>query len=502
MTGLDDLYERVDEIQEIVDERRPTFFRRKPIDVLVLKSILGIMGAVPEGQKRELVWQLMLQGTDRKILSRATRLAAASYRTWTAQHAPEVERPEDAMPYKYDMKEIPESIRDIMDPGDPIGACLQHGFSDIGHEEDFGDGHGLERIGGQDEMIVDDDIAYVMMMDGWVWRVNLENGHAEPFTKPPRMPAGAARRAREDDKIYFCACRWTYRFPPAAGAVGIYVMDTTSAAEDKWESVVLRVPWREGSEWGSRAYEPDPDPTVGKVYTRQEMDDNQVSFADLRDLRKSRPICYPNDLAISDDGQYLFFTEPSPYTSMGPGSRPEITNLTRNARLWRVDLENETISLAAEGFSFLDGVLVEKGGISVLVNELARFRLLRLDFAKGEGQEIWRDLPGMPDGMTRDADDRIWLALLHKRSWAIAFVHRHPWAKRIYNRLPFQIPAPRQTGFLVLDGKTQEPIYGAMHPGSKVTHIASVVPTRRGIFFPIFEPHNRGLKWIPDPTHG
>lgn len=498
--GVGRIHAVVDEIGELLDERT----RSRPIlgdhlDDDVMDEILQRLESVALEARRELIWHLILQGFDRRILRTAGRARAGSYREWTASYAPEVLRPEDDSIYKFVMdRDPPETIRRVMDDVDRIGACLQHRYRGLGREDPAKDGSRVEHIGGQDELIVTDDYGYAMMMDGRVWRIRWSDGSFEPICEPARMPAGAVLH---DSEIYFCATRWSERVPPTARLGGIYAFDPKKVAPISPRPVALRVPWRESFEWGRN---PRPswkdDPTAIKVYDRAEIRARELSLEEAESLDVSRPICYPNDLAVDEEGRYLYFTESSPYTSMGPESRIEVVKLARNGRLWRVDLKEHRIGLVAEGVAFADGVVVLADG--VLVTELSRCRLLKLDFDAGSSTEVLRDLPGMPDGATR-YDGKIWQALLHERTLLITLLHRFTFVKRLYQLLPDSLKkAPRGCGILVLDEESLEPLYCTMHDGSRLHHLVTVSPSDRGIFLPSFHESNRGLHWIPDPEPG
>ena len=456
-----------------------------------LDRILELMDTVPDKGRRELVWNLILQGFDRRILGTASRQGAASYRSWTAAHAPEVLRPEDEEPYRFRMSwGIPEAIGAVMDPVDRIGACVQRRYRELGRRDDeLGD---RPHIGGQDEVLVTEEHGYVMGMDGRIWRVHWSDGALEIVCRPPRMPTGAVLLGSD---IYFCATRWSERVPPAERPGGIYRMSLEGDPPMTAEPVALRVPWREEFEWGPVSRSDDPASVT--VYSREEIEEGEMSLDEVEALAVSRPICYANDLAIDDEGRYLYFTESSPYTSMGLESRVEIVKLTRNGRLWRVDLEERRIGLVAEDLAFVDGVVTLED--RVLVTELGRFRMLELDLEEREARVVVRDLPGMPDGTTR-FDGFVWQALLHERTTLITLLHRHTWVKRLYQLLPDALKkAPPGCGILVLDETTLEPVYCTMHDGARLHHLATVTPHRKGVFLPSFHEGSRGLHWIPNP---
>ena len=91
---------------------------------------------------------------------------------------------------------------------------------------------------------------------------------------------------------------------------------------------------------------------------------------------------------------------------------------------------------------------------------------------------------GMDDGMDRDADGRIWLALFAERGPLLTWLHANPWAKPLVMRLPARILLRRagRTGVLVLSPDGRVPVYSAMYRGPELVSVASAVPGPGGIY--------------------
>lgn len=343
-----------------------------------------------------------------------------------------------------------------------------------------------ERLPGYDDVVaLADESLLASGMDGWIWRIDPITHDAEQWIDAPLMPAGMRRDPVDQDVIFFCSARLHGQDYPAHERVGLYSLTVSTK---RVHPVVLDVPLDERSIDGPAVFAAD-------VPTKPS---------------EERPLAFCNDLDVSSDGQRIYFSEPFAYegASMGGGAFAEAIALGRNGRLWMHDRETGSTRLIAHGFHFLDGVLIEPaadGGRepSILITETTHFQIQRLTLrgpGAGKHEIIWRDLPGMPDGMDRDAEGHIWIGLLSLRSPTTNWVHSHPWIKPLLLRLPTAlIPKGESTGLLALDSRAERPLFLALHDGSFVRDISVAIPVGDRIHLASFDPHQRGLVSIPRP---
>jgi len=352
---------------------------------------------------------------------------------------------------------------------------------------------------GYDDVVLQEDRgrAFATGVDGAIWQIDLTTGKAKPLLDVPLMPAGARAVPNDPDRLLFCAARYGGGQDNPTQVPGVYELDVTTPAADE---IAIRVPHP------PPATTPPPgnEGTIVAGGARHE-----VAIATLTE-DNSRPIAFCNDLDVSADGRRIYFSEPFAYAgaSMGPGAVPEAITLGTNGRLWRIDRARGTIALVAQGYTFLDGVLLEDDADgnerSVLITETPKFRILRLWLSgprAGEDEIVWESLPGMPDGLDRDAAGRIWVGLYGERTAALTWAHAHPWIKRLLLRLPLALlPVPHATGILVLDPTAATPLYHVMHDGSRVREISVAVPGVERLYLPSFARSNRGLVTMPYPA--
>ncbi|TGJ99511.1 SMP-30/gluconolaconase/LRE-like region [Leptospira semungkisensis] len=348
----------------------------------------------------------------------------------------------------------------------------------------------MKDLPGHDDVIFDEKnkIAYASGMDGWIWKLDWADGKAIQWVRPPVNPAGMRFSDAKKDKILVCASRLGGESYEEKDRVGLYEVEIGTK---KVEPLVLDVPKTEKEEFE-------------KVYSSSER--KSVSLKDLNPSN-ARPISLCNDIAVSDDGDRIYITEPfeRENAAMGSGAVPEAIGLFPHGKLWMYDRKKETITLVLTGFTFVDGILLEeapKGGeVSVVFTETSKFRILRAFINgsdQGRSEVLFENLPGLADGLDRDTEGRIWVGIIKRRSGLINFVHRNPWLKSFLLSLPQKIlPISKRTGFLVLDPQGKKALYYSMHDGSKITDISVAVPFEGRVYFPTFDLHARGLYSLP-----
>jgi len=382
-----------------------------------------------------------------------------------------------------DLGGVPASIAEVEAPPGALGHALQRLRSDVP---------------GHDDLLLREDEGYALVsgMDGWIWRVPLDGGEAERFADVPLMPSGLHAAPGDPDVIYFCASRLHGEDHPADQRVGLYRL-TISTREVT--PVVTDV-----------AMTPAIPEQHRKVFA--DMDRAAPTVMDgAIDSGTARPLAFCNDLDVSSDGKRIYFTEPFAYegASMGGGAVGEAITLGDNGRLWRHELDSGETRLVADGFHFVDGILIdpEPDGAreqSVLVTQTPGFAITRFFLAgprAGTAEPVWTGLPGMADGMDRDAQGRIWIGIYRKRSAFLTWAHRNPWIKPLLLRLPLQLlPVPKQTGVLALSPDGATPLYYAIYEGPELRDAAVVVPGKDYLYIANFDREQRGLLRIRYPA--
>lgn len=354
----------------------------------------------------------------------------------------------------------------------------------------------------QDEILLQEDLgrAFVASIDGWIWKVDLTNNTSEPFVKTPLLPGGMVIHPKNNDIIYMCLSRGKQHDTILNDGPGIYELTISTKHLRK---IGTRVPNTD------KTKEPSGD-QIGVFYPLGK--ETKIPISQLNDTN-SRNVEKADDLTISNDGERIYFTEPydHPNSILGVSSQSkhEVLTLGRNGHLWKYDLKDNTASLIAHQYTYLDGILLEysQGEIesSILLNELSKSRLIRLHLTgdkKGKDEIVIEGLPGFPDGMDRDSSGRIWIAIPVERSKLITWLHKHPSLKRLVLYIPESLlPVSKKTGILALSPNGNKPIYFSMHDGSLFSHIIVVVPGKDKLYLAVYQEGFKGFVTMPYPNN-
>lgn len=351
----------------------------------------------------------------------------------------------------------------------------------------------LPELPGHDDLIFDNQnqVAYASGMDGWIWKLDLKTKSATAWIKPPVNPAGLQFANKTNESILVCASRLGGVTYEETQQVGLYEVNIKTKVV---VPLLVTLPKIGNSDFET-------------VYSGSK----RPTFA-LKDLNESnsRAFSLCNDLAVSNDGNRIYISEPFERSdaAMGSGAVPEAIGLYPHGKLWMYDRKQNTVSLVMSGFTFVDGIIIADHSNSeeesVIITETTKFRIIKANInGKKEGsfEVLFENLPGLADGLERDSKGRIWMGIIKPRSGLVNLIHNNPWLKPFLLSLPQRIlPIAKKTGILVLDPSGKKALYYTMHDGSKIKDISVAVPNLDTVYFPSFDTSSRGLYSIPTAT--
>jgi len=197
------------------------------------------------------------------------------------------------------------------------------------------------------------------------------------------------------------------------------------------------------------------------------------------------PLRMTNDVDIGPDGT-VYFSESSTETS---DTMADLLEHRGNGRLLAFHPATGETEVLLSGLYYANGVAVSADGSFVLVVETTKYRVRRLWLSGpnvGQNDVLIENLPGFPDGLSRDDEGLFWVALMTPRSGFVDWALERPWIRTIAARLPLTLFAgatPRYGFVLALDAAGNV-VHNLQDPsGQSYAGISCVVRNGDHLFF-------------------
>ena len=163
------------------------------------------------------------------------------------------------------------------------------------------------------------------------------------------------------------------------------------------------------------------------------------------------PFRCTNDLDVAADGT-IYFTDASSRFPLRV-YKQDLFEHRPNGRLLAYEPATKRTRIVLDKLYFANGVAVSPDQSFVLVVETGKYRVHRV-WLSGEKKnltEIFIDnLPGFPDNISSNGNDKFWLALVTPRSPLLDKLLPRPFLRKVVLRLPeFLQPAPQRYGFVL-----------------------------------------------------
>lgn len=183
-------------------------------------------------------------------------------------------------------------------------------------------------------------------------------------------------------------------------------------------------------------------------------------LTELATTADNLPFGFTDDVDNASLDANVYFTDASHKFGYGQHMK-DLLEHGANGRLLQYDVVGKSTRVLLRDLHFPNGVAVGPGDAFVLVNETARYRVLRY-WLKGEKagtHDVFIDnLPGFPDNITFNNRDRFWVAIFAPRDPLLdELLPGSLYLRTVISKLPaFLQPRPKRHSFalgLDLDGK-------------------------------------------------
>lgn len=185
------------------------------------------------------------------------------------------------------------------------------------------------------------------------------------------------------------------------------------------------------------------------------------------------PFGFTNNVAVADDGT-IYFSDAS--SKFGPAmkARDDVIEHRGHGRLLRHNPETGETDVLLDGLQFANGVAVMPDQQSVLVAETGGYDIIRYWVAgerSGEHEVFFSNLPGLPDNISSDGEDTIWVALYAPRNTLLDAMGPWPFLRKVAFRLPQALqPQPAAHAFVLGLSTTAQVTHNLQHRGPDSYH--------------------------------
>lgn len=185
------------------------------------------------------------------------------------------------------------------------------------------------------------------------------------------------------------------------------------------------------------------------------------------------PFGFTNNVAVAADGT-IYFSDAS--SQFGPAlkARDDVIEHRGHGRLLRHDPDTGETEVLLDGLQFANGVAVMPDQQSVLVAETGGYDIIRYWIAgerAGEREPFFSNLPGLPDNLSSDGEDTIWVALYAPRNALLDAMGPWPFLRKIAFRLPQSLqPRPAAHAFVLGLSTDAQVTHNLQHRGPGSYH--------------------------------
>ena len=160
----------------------------------------------------------------------------------------------------------------------------------------------------------------------------------------------------------------------------------------------------------------------------------------------SLPFGFTDDVVIDKTGHYAYFSDASSRWGYGHDGEAIIEH-GGDGRLLRYDFLTGKTELLLDQLQFANGVALGPQDSYVLVNETGAYRITRywLSGPMAGTHDVFVDnLPGMPDNLSFNGQERFWVALYTPRNALLDATAEQPFVRKMIVRALMVLPKPAE----------------------------------------------------------
>lgn len=161
---------------------------------------------------------------------------------------------------------------------------------------------------------------------------------------------------------------------------------------------------------------------------------------------------FTDDVAIDKSGHYAYFSDASSRWGYGHDGEAIIEH-GADGRLLRYDFQTGKTSVLLDQLQFANGVTLGPDEAYVLVNETGAYRISRfwLSGPQAGTHDVFIDnLPGLPDNLSFNGNNRFWVALYAPRNALLDGTAGYPFLRKMIVRALTVLPKPVEKRAFVL----------------------------------------------------
>ncbi|MEN7550504.1 SMP-30/gluconolactonase/LRE family protein [Rapidithrix thailandica] len=202
---------------------------------------------------------------------------------------------------------------------------------------------------------------------------------------------------------------------------------------------------------------------------------------------KGKPLLLPNDVDIAPDGMIYFSNTSSNYSFSLPNIRKIIFEMRPDGGLYRYNPTTRKVTTLIDSTFFGNGVAVSEDNDFVLMADLLKYRITRYWLKgpkKGQAELFLDNLPGFPNGITRDIDGSFWIGFSTQRIDQLDQLQPNIFLKRLVYALPLWLQPQQEAYGLIMHVNRSGEVLKTYHdPKGKTVPEASSIEAHQGYLY-------------------